>query len=163
MSCCKGRGLSMKKIMFCCLFLAFSLLSFSVSAATLEDARNSVINGTGKMMLPNLKKDGKTSREMTKEEATEYFAFVDKYQSENNTNIVPAEAYTYVEYISEKLDKSSNKEITDKLRSEAEEHAKKGNIKEIKSDDKLESKTKMKTKQSKKSFWVNLFSFNLFK
>ena len=138
----------MKKITISCLIivLSFISLSFSAQAATLKDAKEAVLSGKGKVVHPRLyreltdeekeaRKDWpdkleKTNREMTKEEADEYFSYIDKYQSENKTNIVPSEAYDYIQYIAEKLEASNKTEITDALRSEAEKYVNKNKQKE---------------------------------
>lgn len=59
---------------------------------------------------------------MTQEEAAEYFSYIDKYQSQHHTVEVPDNAYDYIQYITEKLDVSETKEITNELRLEAEKY-----------------------------------------
>ncbi len=64
------------------------LLSTSVNAATLEDAKKSVLSGKGEMVHPNLHREStdeetkannnvpyQVSRKMTQEEAAEYFSY----------------------------------------------------------------------------------------
>ena len=81
-----------KKITTSCIIIALSFISlgFSVRAATLEDVKEAVVSGKGKIVHPKIyreltdeereaRKDwpdkiDKTSREMTKEEADEYFS-----------------------------------------------------------------------------------------
>lgn len=152
------------------------LLNTSVNAATVEDAKKSVLNGEGEMVNPNMHRDStdeetkanknvpyQVFRKMTKEEASEYFSYIDKYQSKNNTNSVPDNAYDYIQYITEQLDKSKTKTITNELRAEAENYVKTQNNSDRKSDTNLELKSKKETKEPKKSFWKNFLSFNWLK
>lgn len=172
----------MKKITISCLIivLSFISLSFSAQAATLKDAKEAVLSGKGKVVHPRLyreltdeekeaRKDWpdkleKTNREMTKEEADEYFSYIDKYQSENKTNIVPSEAYDYIQYIAEKLEASNKTEITDALRSEAEKYVNKNKQKDLKTEKKelVKEKEGKKMKHKKTSLWAKIFSFKWF-
>lgn len=171
-----------KKITTSCIIIALSFISlgFSVQAATLEDVKEAVVSGKGKIVHPKIyreltdeereaRKDwpdkiDKTSREMTKEEADEYFSYIDKYQAENNTNIVPSEAYDYIQYIAEKLESSQKTDITDELRSDAEKYAKGELQKDLKSEDKELAKSKegKKNTQKKTSLWAKIISFKWF-
>lgn len=171
----------MKKKIVSSLMIALSFVSlgFSARAATLEDVKEAVASGKGKVVHPKIyreltdeekeaRKDwpdkiDKTSREMTKEEADEYFSYIDKYQAENNTNIVPSEAYDYIQYIAEKLDASKTTVITDELRADAEKYVnaskQKGTNRE---NTALAKKEVKKTKPHKMSLWAKIISFKWF-
>ncbi|MGO2925960.1 hypothetical protein [Pseudolactococcus laudensis] len=149
-------------------------LSSSVNAATLEDAKKSVLNGNGEMIHPGMHRrstDEETKanknvpyevfRKMTKEEADEYFSYIDKYQAENNTDVVPESAYDYIQYITEKLDASKTTVITDELRAEAEKY-----VNESKQNDSnkevVKVKKEKKTTHKKTSLWAKIISFKWF-
>ena len=98
---------------------------------------------------------------MTQEEASEYFSYIDKYQSENHTDIVPAEAYDYIQYIAEKLDASKTTVITDELRADAEKY-----VNESKQNDSnkevVKVKKEKKTTHKKRLLWAKIISFKWF-
>lgn len=167
------------------IIVAGLFVSGSANAATLEDVKKSVSEGTGEMVHPDLYREltdeekeefrdwpnppEKINRKMTKEEADEYFRYVDEYQEKNGTNVVPADAYDYIQYIAEKLDASQTSEITDELCAEAQKH-----VLELSQDAKNEksdasTKAKKKTadgsdtgKQQKLSLWEKFISFKWF-
>jgi len=175
------KNFSKKSIGILIISLGF-LLGGVANAASLEDAKQSISNGNGVIVHPNLYREltseekeeykdwpnppTKMSKEMTKEEAEEYFSYIDKYQQENNSSEVPQQAYDYIQYISERLDTSKNSEITDKLRLEAEKYVENGN-KEIKTEDNSSNRDSLgnDTKESKQksSFWKKLFNLSWFK
>ena len=98
---------------------------------------------------------------MTQEEASEYFSYIDKYQSENHTDIIPSEEYDYIQYIAEKLDASKTTVITDELRADAEKY-----VNESKQNDSnkevVKVKKEKKTTHKKRSLWAKIISFKWF-
>lgn len=161
------------------------LLSTSVNAATLEDAKKSVLSGKGEMVHPNLHREStdeetkannnvpyQVSRKMTQEEAAEYFSYIDKYQSQHHTVEVPDNAYDYIQYITEKLDVSETKEITNELRLEAEKYvdeykqdSSKNEVPKVKQDNSKNEVSKVKQNNSKNevskktSLWTKFLKF----
>ena len=118
------------------------IFEVQVNAASFDSIKDHVLNGTGELMHPNLyremteeeKEDFKDdpnaptqiNRAMTEQEVNEYIYYVEKYQKENDTSEVPYEAYDYVQYIAEEMDRNQSLEITNDLREEAEKFANKG-------------------------------------
>ncbi|MGG5342628.1 hypothetical protein [Enterococcus sp. AZ192] len=117
------------------------IFEVEVNAASFDSMKDHVLNGTGELMHPNLyremteeeKEDFKDdpnaptqiNRAMTEQEVNEYIYYVEKYQKENDTSEVPYEAYDYVQYIAEEMDRNQSLEITNDLREEAEMFANK--------------------------------------
>ena len=172
--------LSKQRVIGLIMVSGFFLVGNASNAASLEDAKKSVSNGSGEIVHPNLYRDltpeekesfkdwptppVQINRNMTEEEANEYFDYIDKYQQKNNTSEVPQKAYDYIQYITEKLDASQNSEITDELRLDAEKYVE--NLgKDPQVEDKASKKKLIDTKETKQklSFWDNFFSFKWFK
>ncbi|MDA9472569.1 hypothetical protein [Enterococcus sp. 5H] len=172
--------LSKQRVIVLIMIGGFLFIGNISKAASLTDAEKSISNGSGEIVHPNLYRDltpeekesfkdwptspVKINRNMTKEEAIEYFDYIEKYQQKNNTSEVPQKAYDYIQYITERLDVSQTSEITDELRLDAEKYVE--NLgKEYPVENKVNNKKLVDNKETKqkKSFWDNLFNFNWFK
>lgn len=180
-------GLLQKKIIGVVIIgMSFFYISELANAASYNDMKGAVTDGTGNLVHPNLYREltdeekesvkdwpeppTQTNRLMTAEEATEYIRFVEEYQVKNQTSEVPYEAYDYIQYISEKLVDSSSSKITDELRIEAQKYIKEMKSKSKNAEEKVVGKSdeekketkKVKAKTEKLSLWKKFISLKWF-
>lgn len=178
-------GLFRKKLMGAFIvIMSFFCVNELANAASFNDMKENVLDGTGVLVHPNLYREltdeekesfkdwpeppTQTNRSMTQEEVVEYIRFIEDYQAKNQTTEVPYEAYDYIQYISEKLEDSSSSEITDDLRVEAQQYVEEMNSKSKNVDEKAvvkkdaEKTEKKKTKTEKLSLWKRIIRFKWF-